>query len=141
MKFFMSGELDHSVSRVFIDIANDIGNKLNSVLKDRDYGRDVIKIGIIPVVVTQEFWDEGFKERRLWQRKDQSADYRLRINLEKFLNSDDEMRRLLIIKNIIVSIRDLGRKAKKGFDAQLLENDVLSILGIAKKDIDKIEML
>jgi hypothetical protein len=111
------------------------------ILNDKNYGTALVDIGIIPIIMSQELLDAGFfKERRLLKRKEKSADYRLKIDYEKFMNGDDETRRLLIIQNIIDSIRDLGRKLKKDFDAQSLENDILNTLGVAKEDIDRIGM-
>lgn len=137
MKIFISGEIDDTVGYSFSKIAfKDIGAKLK-VLIDRSYGSEVTNIGIIPVIVRPSAIAAGFwKERRLFQRKQNSADYRLRIDFIKFLNSDNKTRRLLIIKNIIDSIRDLGRKAKKDFDAKSLEKDILDILGVSYSDLD-----
>jgi hypothetical protein len=140
MRIFMSGEIDRSVGEKFIALSNDIEAKLR-VLNDRNYGNEVTNIGIIPIVVTQKLLDNGFfKERRLFQRKDKGADYRLRINIDKFLNGDESTRRLLIIKNIVCSVRDLARKAKKDFDAKSFERDILDVLGVTREEIDALEM-
>ena len=56
------------------------------------------------------------------------------------MQSYEETKRLLLIKNIIVSIRDLGRKAGKSFDAASMEEDILGILGVEKEMIDGIEL-
>jgi hypothetical protein len=140
MRIFMSGEIDKSVYDIFSQISNDVETRLK-ILKDKNYGNEVLNIGIIPIIATESLIDKGFfKERRLFQRKTKGADYRLRINIDRFLNGDDETKRLLIIKNIIVAVRDLGRKAKKDFDAQSLERDILEILGVTKERIEAIDM-
>jgi len=137
----MSGELDATIGNKYGVLAYAIESELNKALKDKNYGSAIENIGIIPVIITQELLNAGFfKERRLFKRKEKSADYRLRINYEKFMSGNDVTRRLLIIKNIIVSIRDLGRKAKKDFDAQSLENDILATLGVNNEDVDGIEI-
>jgi hypothetical protein len=137
----MSGELDTTIADKYRILAYPMEAELNNALIDKNYGSAIEDIGIIPVLITPELLNAGFfKERRLFKRKEKSADYRLRINYEKFLNGNDVTRRLLIIKNIIVSIRDLGRKAKKDFDAQSLENDILATLGVTSEDVNKIEI-
>lgn len=46
----------------------------------------------------------------------------------------------MIVKNIIECIRSLGKKSKKDFDALSLERDILQLLDIDEKTINKINI-
>ena len=134
MDFFMSGEVSGESHREMIDLIISIETQVKTLDKN-NYG-DIYDIAIIPVIVeiSLELETQGFyKERKLVRRKTGEADYRLRINYCKFVEADDVTKKLLIIKNIIDSIRDIGRKVK-GFDAQRFEDDILDLFEI-KKDV------
>ncbi|SHI17478.1 Imm44 family immunity protein [Desulfosporosinus lacus] len=138
MEIFMSGEIDTTISEAFREIRNEIKQKLK-ILEVNDYGNAVQNLGIIPIIVNLEPELESagfFKERKLYKKKTKDADYRLRIDYESFLNANYEKKKLLIIKNVVDCIRLLGKKVKKDFAAEQLENDVLCLFGIAKEEID-----
>ncbi|MBJ8005813.1 MULTISPECIES: Imm44 family immunity protein [Bacillus cereus group] len=135
MRFFLSGELEGDIAEEFINIISEIGNELEG-LNGNDYGSEVEKIAIIPIVVniTPEYEDAGFhKERKLFKRKSKGADFRLRIDYETFLLADDSGRKILIIKNIIQSIRILGKRAKSDFNAIKLEQDILQVFDMKEE--------
>lgn len=132
MRFFLSGELEGDIAEGFINIISEIGSELEG-LNSNDYGSEVEEIAIIPIVakITPEYEDAGFfKERKLFKRKSKEADFRLRIDYETFLSADYATRKILIIRNIIQSIRILGEKAKSDFNAIKLEKDILQIFDI-----------
>ncbi|MGS7464573.1 Imm44 family immunity protein [Bacillus paranthracis] len=132
MRFFFSGELEGDIAEEFINIISEIGSELEG-LNSNDYGSEVEEIAIIPIVakITPEYEDAGFfKERKLFKRKSKEADFRLRIDYETFLSADYATRKILIIRNIIQSIRILGEKAKSDFNAIKLEKDILQIFDI-----------
>ncbi|AXO97260.1 Imm44 family immunity protein [Bacillus anthracis] len=132
MRFFLSGELEGDIAEEFINIISEIGSELEG-LNSNDYGSEVEEIAIIPIVakITPEYEDAGFfKERKLFKRKSKEADFRLRIDYETFLSADYATRKILIIRNIIQSIRILGEKAKSDFNAIKLEKDILQIFDI-----------
>ena len=142
MEIFLSGETDIEVHGAFSDVRKEIESKLIN-LKDKNYGSELQSIGIIPIIVnlSSEYEEAGFfEERMLFKRKQKDADYRLRIDFEKFVSSDYNTRRLLLVKNIIDSIRSLGTKAKKDFDALSLEKDILYLLEIDEETINRIEL-
>lgn len=132
MRFFLSGELEGDIAEEFINIISEIGSELEG-LNSNNYGSEVEEIAIIPIVakITPEYEDAGFfKERKLFKRKSKEADFRLRIDYETFLSADYATRKILIIRNIIRSIRILGGKAKSDFNAIKLEQDILQIFDI-----------
>ncbi|ANN35471.1 dihydrolipoamide succinyltransferase (plasmid) [Bacillus thuringiensis serovar coreanensis] len=132
MRFFLSGELEGDIAEDFINIISEISSELEK-LNSNHYGSEVEEIAIIPIVakITPEYEDAGFfKERKLFKRKSKEADFRLRIDYETFLSADYSTRKMLIIRNVIQSIRVLGGKAKSDFNAIKLEQDILQVFDI-----------
>lgn len=140
MNFFMTCEASSDVSFQVIDIVMDLESKLK-LLEKNDYGSSVVHIGIIPIVVniSHELEKAGFfKERILYKAKIKEADIRLRIDHDKFFDADYEGKRLLIIKNIIESVRALKGKVKKDFSGEMLENDILNLFGLTTEKLNSI---
>lgn len=132
MRFFLSGETDHKVGDAFGKAINELEPVLNT-LAGNNYGSEVIVIGVIPVIIdpAMGLLQEGFfKERKLFKRKTSEADFRLWIDFDKFYNADYETKKLLIIDNIIRSIRILGGRAKKDFDSKRLIDDIYRLFNI-----------
>ncbi|WP_242218424.1 Imm44 family immunity protein [Bacillus cereus group sp. BfR-BA-01380] len=144
MEFFISGEVDKSVSEYFNKIRREMEKKLQN-LQEKNYGSAVNGISIIPIIVPPDLLQLGFfEERRLFQRKEKDCDYRLQINFQKFLNGDKENRKLLLIKNLIETIRSIGTKSKKAkldFDALALERDILELFEVESETIDPMELV
>lgn len=143
MNFFMSGEIDgrygEELPNKYNEVRNEVENRIKNYISERSYGSEVNDIAIIPIIIKfdSDFNEnDWFRERKLFKSKTQEADFRLRIDFDKFLNADKKTCELLLIKNIISSIRILGDRAKKDFNALELENDILSIFNITKHDID-----
>lgn len=142
MKFFLSGEIDIKISDTFRRIRKEIEGKLKE-LENISYGSEVEDIGIIPIIVdiTPELEEAGFfKEIKRFNKKNKEADVRLRMNFNKFSNSDIKIQKLLMIKNVIESIRVLSEKAIKDFEANRLEEDILNLFCIKKEEIDSLKM-
>ncbi|PGC63490.1 dihydrolipoamide succinyltransferase [Bacillus toyonensis] len=142
MEFFMSCEVWKTVKHSDVKLINEVENNLKE-LENNHYGNEIESIGIIPIIVDiiPELENAGFfKEKKLFKRKDKKADLRLRINIETFLNANRAAKKLLIVKNVIECVRILGTKAKKDFDAERLENDILNLFEVEKGVIDNIDM-
>ena len=77
-------------------------------------------------------------ERRLFQRKQRDADYRTKVDFAKFLNGSNELRRKLLVKNIVLAVRDLQRKARGNFEGDRLVADILAVCQLSRTDIDSI---
>ncbi|MCB2343325.1 Imm44 family immunity protein [Clostridium estertheticum] len=140
MNIYITGELDKQNSKEFLAIRKEIINKIEA-LKNNYYGIAIEKISIISILanLTPELEQAGFfKERKLIKKKQKSADIRLRIDFNKFNNSDSSLKRLLVIKNIIESIRVVGSRVKEEFNAQKLEDDILIALDVKIDDINMI---
>jgi hypothetical protein len=135
MRFFFSGELDVDIADFYRPTRQRIEKKLNEMCSTRDYGDAIVKIAIIPMILRPVFL-AGRKERRLFQRKQREADYRMIIDFERFRDGDDAVREKLLLKNVIDAITDLARKAGKSFAGQLLIDDILNDFGLDQEDLD-----
>jgi Immunity protein 44 len=137
MKFFMSAEVQADVSFDFMNISNEIEQGLKS-LETNNYGDSVEHISIISICVnlTPEFEEAGFfKERVKYSKKNKDADIRLRMDHTTYKTADMETKKLLILKNVVRSIRALQLKIKKGFDGNSLERDIIKLFQIEEIDI------
>lgn len=136
MNFFMSGELGGENSGKIIDLIKEIENKIKQ-LDINDYGGNINEISIIPIIIKNiSVLEENnlLKERRLVKKITGEADYRIKIDYEKFNNSEVENKKILILKNIIEAINDIGRKVEE-FDNEKLEKDILDLFEIKKEKI------
>ena len=79
-----------------------------------------------------------YKEKVQFKKKKKDADIRLRIDYDKFAKGDENTKKLLIIDNVIKSIRELSKKAKNDFNAKQLEDDILSLFDLKVEDLEKL---
>lgn len=136
MNFWYSGEIDSEVDDAFHSTRKTIEERLNTALAGNDYGAGVTKIAIIPIILGPRF--PNHSERRLLQRSQHSADYRLRIDFETFRRGGERTRELLLIRNTIQAIEDISRKTEKAnieFSGKALKQDVLAAFAISMDDL------
>ena len=133
MRFFFSGEIDVAIAEEFRAVRISVERTLNAFCDGRDYGPAVSEIGIIPIVLRPEFMLDR-KERRLFQRKQHSADYRLVIDYTRFLHGTTREQELLLVRNVIDSIQDLGRKTGDQFRSAELARDIMNLFQVPPAD-------
>ncbi len=86
----------------------------------------------------QDLLDKGWsKKRKLFQRKQQSADFRLRIDYDDIILGNKARKKKLIILTTIQSIRILSKRAKKSFNAIQLEKDILNLFHTTIYELEK----
>jgi hypothetical protein len=137
VKFFLSGEVDGTEPQDQIDTkfqlaSNYVSKKLTPILEAENYGNEVTELNIIPIIVklTDEMDAAGwYKERKLFKRKSNSTDFRLRIDYDDFCNGSNDQRINLLVENIIASVRILSQRTSRDFDAQRLEFDIRNSFG------------
>ena len=91
-------------------------------------------IAIIPIIMRPELAGDR-KERRLFQRRQHSADYRLFIDFEHFRSGGLDVRVRLLLANVITAIDDLQRKAGRTFDGTALSADILTLFHYRRSDL------
>lgn len=125
MEFWFSGELDHRVGEPYRRVSLRVEARLNARCGHRHYGDAITKIAIIPMILGRQFL-RGRPERRLWQRKQRTADYRTTIDFDRFRFGDDRERERLLVQNTLDAVRDLQRKAGRDFNGDALVSDILA---------------
>lgn len=126
MKIFLGAELEGKASSCWFSLQLEYNEKLK-ILNNQNYGDELNDIAIISIIFI-ESPKEGFPERRLFQRKQKSADIRLRIDYKKFTTAKPEVRRQMYIQHILDSIDTLRHKVSKDYKFDELYNDVKNIL-------------
>ena len=110
MTFFFSCEAYGPACGYIKAIQTEFEKKL-SKLSDKNYGDELIDIGIISICMPENFYEDGaFAERRLFQRKQKSADIRLKIDYKTFKRGPEEKRREMYKEHVIQSIETLRKK-------------------------------
>lgn len=128
MIFFLGAETQASAWAMLTQLNRIAASELNA-LRDKSYGAELESIGIISILLQDEFLtDGGYKERRLFQRKTFSADIRLRIDYKKFMCATPEQRYKLYVQHILASIECLKGKVSAAFRLQELLTDVEELL-------------
>lgn len=128
MTFFLGAELEGAAGSKWFVLQKEFSQKLLP-LKNKNYGDELIHIGIISIIMRDEFFADGaYKERRYISRKSKEADIRLRIDYKKFVKSPNEKRRQIFIDHISEAIRIAGEKAGETFETERLIADVLFLL-------------
>lgn len=133
MKFWFSGELDHRIVEAYRPVRTHVEARLNTRCGNRHYGDAVKEIAIIPIILGPEFL-KGRRERRLWQRKQRTADYRMIIDFEKFKLGDEVEREHLLVANTLDAVHDLQRKIRDGFDGASLATDIMAEFPRLRRD-------
>lgn len=133
MKLFVSAEegpwpeeKKHEIHSQILSIHNNSLTPLEKFLVNKDYGSSLKTLYIIQMILRPDI--KLYEERTLYKAKEGSADYRLKIDYDAFVQADEQEKRRLIIENILQCVRLLGEKTKKqktDFDAQRLENDII----------------
>ena len=134
MRIFISGETDERTGDNYRIIRNDIESKLK-ILEHNDYGNEFAFLGIAPIIIDPRrgLFEAGFfKERKLIKRKSHEADIRLRTDFDKFVLADNDKKRLLLLDNIIRSIKVIGEKSKTDFNSEKLINDIYKLFDISE---------
>jgi hypothetical protein len=140
VKFFLSGETDVQIGEAHRLISNEIEAKIKT-LADNDYGSEFTYIGVIPIIIDPKrgLFEEGFfKERILIKRKAKETDIRLKTDFNKFFAADYETKRLLLLENIIRSIKAIGVKSKGDFQSEKLVKDILQLFGVSHETLDNL---
>ena len=80
--------------------------------------------------------EEGwFKERVLYRKNSGETDVRLKIDYDAFVKGNGDIKKLLLVANVIYSIRRLSEKIKTGFESKKLEDDILNLFNYKKENL------
>lgn len=128
MDIFLSCECERPVSKTMVKFFNEFQPLLNK-LRGKNYGEELVDIGIISIVMSKESLEDWYGERRLFKRKTKEADIRLFLDYEKLiLNISYEEKKQIYIQHIIDSIETVRKKVSKDFKFDELVEDVKKLL-------------
>lgn len=136
MRLFLSIEAQNAVESGLADILQEVNSKLSFVTNSDanienidNYGTEFCLVSIIPTCVDDLFWNSlGWKERTQVWRKKKEADFRLRMDYDRFLNETTSKKRLMFIEVIIKSIEMVQERAIGDFKGDLLIYDIRKAL-------------
>ena len=128
MEIFLSAEAEGPATSKWFILQKEFASAL-AQLKHRHYGDDLTSIGIISILMRDEFFvGGGYKERTHYSRKRKDADIRLRIDYQTFIKASKEMQKEIYLNHIVESIRIAGKKAGPAFQTEQLVADVRILL-------------
>lgn len=108
--------------------------EISRFMKDKIYSERIDTIGIVPIVAPKELTVKGQWEEELrYDLKFRLAYISKQIEFGKYKNSDIEVRKKLIIKNVLDSVRSIQLKGK--FDYEQFEKDLLDFLNLDRDEI------
>ena len=140
---FISCEIWREANNVDIirkDISKRIDEKNYCILQ---YADNIESIGIVINCHPNNFMIDGWgKPRKYINYKNKYADIRLPIPYDDFISADYDKQYLMVIDNIIQSLRVVEEKCKKSkkarFDSAAVIDDLLRRLEISYGDIENI---
>ena len=140
MKLFLGGEVSFKSCEPFDKVARlNIRKKLEKFEKmdplDETYGTEFVDIGIITTILGEGLKDMWKERRQIW-RKSKSADIRLNIDYDRFVNADEQTQILLYVKNIVDSIRVVEERKKGDFKGLKLIEDILATLDLMEEQLN-----
>lgn len=126
MKFFITSEAFETVGKKMNEAYVPIGSKIESLLRDKQYGDGVIFWGHICISCPSDFYKSGFfKEIKKYTKKNKEVEMRLRIDYEMMLDADQKEVFRLICESILKSIDIAEKELKiKSFDFIAFRNDL-----------------
>ena len=140
---FISCEIWREANNVSI-ILRDISKKIDEKNFDiSQYSQNIESIGIIVNCHPNENIVAGWgKPRKYINYKRKYADIRLPIPYDDFINSDYDTQYLMVVENIVESLKvidDKCRKSKRAiFDSESIINDLLHRLEISHESLKNI---
>lgn len=109
--------------------------ELCNFVKDKSYSQLIDTIGIVPIVAPKELLDKGlWKEDLEYDLKYKLVYISKHIDFNQYLSANLELRKKLIVKNILESVKAIKKKGK--FDYEAFKSDILNFLNYTDDDIN-----
>lgn len=128
MEIVLSAETEGPAASKWFELQKEFSPLLSQVSM-ANYGESLTSIGIITILMREEFFEDGgYKERRYYNKKRKEADIRLRLNYVDFLRANKERQREIYTAHILECIRIAGENAGRDFELERLLSDVKQLL-------------
>lgn len=109
--------------------------EISRFMKDKKYSEKIDTVGIVPIVAPKELTDKGqWGEELRIDMKFKLAFISKQIEFDKYKDSDIDVRKKLIINNILNSVKSIQRKGK--FNYEQFEKDLLGFLNLEEDNIN-----
>lgn len=103
--------------------------EISKFMKDKNYSEKIETIGIVPIVAPKELIDRGlWKEDVSYDMKFKLAYVSKWIEFDEYNSSNTDGKKLLIVKNILESVKSISRKGNLDYDK--FQKDLLEFLEI-----------
>jgi hypothetical protein len=108
--------------------------EISRFMKDKTYSKKIDTVGIVPIIAPEELINKGqWKEELRYDMKFKLAYISKQVEFEKYKNSHIEIRKKLIVKNILESVKSI--QCKGNFDYENFEEDLLDFLNFDTKEL------
>ena len=92
-------------------------------VKDKKYSNYVNIVGIVPIIAPKDIIEKGVcKEHKKCEAKYGFASVSLQINYEEYVAGDISVKKSMIIKNVLESVKAVSKRGK--IDYNVFESDV-----------------
>jgi len=109
------------------DDVYELCKKIKLFMKDREYSEIVDTIGITPLVVPQEILnDNKWRQIIKYDLKYRMVIISKHIDFKEYLNADSKQRKILILQNILNSVKTIHKKSK--IDYVKFEEDLMNFI-------------
>ncbi len=125
MRFWLSGEVDADIGDAFRRALNDVEHALNDNLELMPRCPAVEKWAVIAMISAGNVLN--YPEVRKYTKKKKVCEFRLRVDHRHFTVADDRQRRGLLIRMILLSIKDADSIIASGCDLKALSDYVLNV--------------
>ena len=103
--------------------------EISIFMKNKNYSKKIETIGIVPIVAPKDQIDKGlWKEEIRYDIKFKLVYVSKRIEFNEYNSSNLDGRKLLIVKNILESVKAISNKGK--LDYENFKKDLLEFLQI-----------
>lgn len=104
---------------------------ISRFMRNKNYSEKIDVIGLVPIIAPKELIENGeWKEEIRYDMKYKVVYVSKHIEFEKYIHSDINEKKELIIDNILKSIKVIRKKSK--FDYDRFKNDLLEFLKVSE---------
>jgi hypothetical protein len=132
MKLWMSGEVKRDVVDGYRKARIEIERSVTAVVGTKDYGAGLGELAFLAIMLSPDI-DAQYPEIAKYHKKDRSAEFRLKIDHDRFASSDDATRLAMVSEALKRSVDMLPTLKIPDFDWQAFRTDVSSVLSAFDK--------
>lgn len=121
----MSGEVQADVYDGYAKARREIEAVFNLKFAEKSFGPGLIKLAYIGILRAIDSPD--FDEVKKYKKRDQTAEFRLKIPHEVFLHASDPERIELVVASVLRAVKLLSELKIQDFDCGALEAEVTTL--------------